>query len=83
MDNDLDNIDTMIRSRNSEDAALDNDALSQIKVSSKPQSWEMDVPNESGNENALSLDSLSNLNDTDSFNQPCRNSIQVHEKCCF
>lgn len=76
LDNDLDNIDTMIRSRNSEDAALDNDALSQIKVSSKPQSWEMDVPNESGNENALSLDSLSNLNDTDSFNQPCRNSIQ-------
>lgn len=75
LDNDLDTMDTMVMNHNS-DGIIDDDALSQQLKSSKPEQWDMDVPNEDGNENALGIDSLSNLNDSDTLNQPCRNSIQ-------
>lgn len=80
MDNDLDTMDTMVMNHNS-DGIIDDDALSQQLKSSKPEQWDMDVPNEDGNENALGIDSLSNLNDSDTLNQPCRNSIQVYIDC--
>ncbi|KAI4497653.1 hypothetical protein M0802_007193 [Mischocyttarus mexicanus] len=49
--------------------------------SAKPQFWDIDVPNEAqneegGHENPLDVDLLSNFNDSESSNEPCRNSIQ-------
>lgn len=83
MDSDLDDMEAMIINDNNDDMISDDDDVpsQQLKASGKPQSWGMDVPNEGGNENALGIDSPSNLNDSDTSDRPCRNSVQVFVKC--
>ncbi|KAL2748356.1 SREBP regulating protein isoform X1 [Vespula maculifrons] len=77
LDGDLDDMEAMIINDNNDDMISDDDVPSQqLKASGKPQSWGMDVPNEGGNENALGIDSPSNLNDSDTSDRPCRNSVQ-------
>lgn len=86
LDSDLE--DMIINDNNDDMISEDDLSFQRIKVSGKPQSWDMDVPNEApnesqneiqnegGHENALGIDSLANFNDSDSSNEPCRNSIQ-------
>ncbi|XP_034182691.1 SREBP regulating gene protein [Osmia lignaria lignaria] len=75
VDNDLDDMDPMIINDNNDDLISDDDALAeQLRVSSKPSSWQMAVDQEV-NDNALNMDIISNLNGTDTV-IPCRNSVQ-------
>ncbi|XP_003703979.1 SREBP regulating gene protein [Megachile rotundata] len=76
LDNDLDDMDPMIINDNNDDLISDDDALSeQLRASGKPSSWQMAI-DQGANENALNIDVMSNLNDTDTVVHPCRNSVQ-------
>ncbi|XP_076233135.1 SREBP regulating gene protein [Calliopsis andreniformis] len=70
LDNDLD---TMMMNDNNDDLISDDETLSeQLKVSGKPL-WQ--TGDQDANDNALNIDAMLNLNDTDTTT-PCRNSVQ-------
>ncbi|XP_035737401.1 UPF0454 protein C12orf49 homolog isoform X1 [Vespa mandarinia] len=80
LDSDLDDMEGLIMNDNNNDDMISDDDVpsQQLKASGKPrESWGIDVPNEGGaNDNGLGIDSPSNLNDSDTSNRPCRNSVQ-------
>ncbi|CAL7947453.1 unnamed protein product [Xylocopa violacea] len=77
LDNDLDDMDPMMINDNNDDLISDDDALpEQLKASGKPPLWQMAIAEQGANENALNVDAVSNLNDTDTVVHPCRNSVQ-------
>ncbi|KAF3420255.1 hypothetical protein E2986_06869 [Frieseomelitta varia] len=77
LDNDLDDMDPMIINDNNDDLISDDDALSeQLRASGKPPLWQMAIVDQGANENALNVEVMPNLNDTDDVVHSCRNSIQ-------
>lgn len=63
---------------NNEDLMPDDDALAeQLKTSGKPPLWQVELLERAVNDNAANVDAT-NLNESDTSTQPCRNSIQVN-----
>ncbi|KZC10659.1 PREDICTED: UPF0454 protein C12orf49 homolog [Dufourea novaeangliae] len=76
LDNDLDDMDAMMVNDNNDDLISDDEVLlDQLKVSGKPPLWQAELDQEA-NDNALNMEAISNLNDSDIVTQPCRNSVQ-------
>ncbi|XP_043254173.1 SREBP regulating gene protein [Colletes gigas] len=74
LDTDLDDMDAMMINDNNDDLISDDDALSeQLRASGKPPLWQVD---QGTNDNALNMEAIPNLNDTDTVVRPCRNSVQ-------
>lgn len=72
-------MDSMIINDNNDDLISDDDTISeQLRASGKPPLWQMAIVDQGANENALNIEAISNLNDTDIV-RPCRNSIQVYQ----
>lgn len=69
-------MDPMIINDNNEDLISDDDIpLEQLKATGKPPFWQMEILEQAVNDNADL--NIPKLNESDSSNQPCRNSIQV------
>lgn len=68
-------MDPMIINDNNEDLISDDDIpLEQLKATGKPPFWQMEILEQAVNDNADL--NIPKLNESDSSNQPCRNSIQ-------
>jgi len=66
----------MINDNNEDD---DNVFTEELKASDKPPLWPMEMLDQTISDNAENLD-MFNLNESDTFTQPCRNSIQVSKR---
>lgn len=68
----------MMVNDNNDDLISDDEVLlDQLKASGKPPTWQATLDQEA-NDNALNIEAIPNLNDSDIAAQPCRNSVQVH-----
>ncbi|XP_076675164.1 SREBP regulating gene protein isoform X2 [Andrena cerasifolii] len=73
LDNDLDDMDAMMINDNNDDLISEDEAISeQLRASGKPPPWQ----DQGANDNAVNIEAMSNLNDTDTVIHPCRNSVQ-------
>lgn len=67
-------MDAMMINDNNDDLISEDEAISeQLRASGKPPPWQ----DQGTNDNAVNMEAMSNLNDTDTVIHPCRNSVQV------
>lgn len=59
-----------------EDMIPDDNLLEDLRASDKSPLWQIEILDQVAGDNAGNIDA-SNLNESDAYNQSCRNSIQV------
>lgn len=79
LDSDLDQMDPIMLNDNNEDLMPDDNMLpEELRISSKPLLWQMEIPDRADNTGNMDM---VNLNENNASTQPCRNSVQV--SICF
>ena len=68
-------MDFMMINDNNEDMIPDDNLLEELRASDKSPLWQIEILDQVA-DNAGNIDA-SNLNESDAYNQSCRNSIQV------
>ncbi|XP_018405827.1 PREDICTED: UPF0454 protein C12orf49 homolog [Cyphomyrmex costatus] len=74
LDNNFD-MDPMMINDNNEDMVPDDNMLEELRASDKSPLWQMEILDQAAGDNAENIDA-SNLNESDAYNQSCRNSVQ-------